>query len=95
MRVKKLAEGLLYICLLVLALQFCKENIYAYMGGKTQFYETWEPLTLIDLPTVAICLPPYEFIFPPEYKPTGYHLGKNIQIHAKVFEKDERTTQYK
>ena len=93
MRGRKLAEGLLYICLLILALQFCKENIYAYMGGKTQFYETWEPLTLIDLPTVAICLPPYEFIYPPEYKSTGYHLGENIQIHTKVFEKDEDTVQ--
>ena len=93
MRLRKLAEGLLYICLLVLALEFCKENVNDYMGGTTQYSETWEPLTVIDLPTVSVCLPPYDFIFPPEYKQTGYVLGENVLIHTKVFEKEEETVQ--
>ena len=94
MRVRSLAEGLFYLSLSVLALKFCKENIYDYMGGKTQYCEIQrEPLTLIDLPTLALCLPPAEFIYPPEYKQTGYILGENINILAKLHEKDEKTVQ--
>ena len=93
MKVRRLAEGLFYICLFVLALKFCKENINDYMGGRTHYCDTLEPLTLIDLPTLAICLPPTEFVYPPEYKQNGYILGENINILAKLHEKDEQTVQ--
>ena len=93
MRVRRLTEGLFYICLFVLALKFCKENINDYMSGRTHYCETSEPLTLIDLPSLAICLPPAEFVYPPEYKQNGYILGENVNILAKLHEKDEQTVQ--
>ena len=93
MRVRNLAKTLFYTCLLVLALQFCRQNINDYVGGRTQYSEFWEALTMVDLPILAVTLPPHEFIYPHDNQQTGYILGKNMQIHAKIFEKDETTVE--
>ena len=51
-------QGIFYLGLLALALIFCWKNVEEYMQGITDYAVTNEPITVEDLPTVCICLPP-------------------------------------
>ena len=91
MILKKLVGWLFYLCLLGLALDFCKENIIDYMDGKTYYSKTKKPLTSHDFPTLTICLPSLSFIYPPDSNQTSYNLGDNVDIVAKVVEEEDKT----
>ena len=50
---------------------------------------------MVDLPILAVTLPRHEFIYPHDNQQTGYILGRNMKIHAKIFEKIEKTVELK
>ena len=91
MVLKKLVGWLFYLCLLGLALDFCWENIIDYMDGKTYYSKTKKPLTSHDFPTLTICLPSLSVIYPSDSKQTRYNLGDNVDLVARVVEKEEKT----
>ena len=56
MKVRILLEALLYLLLLGFALEFCRIQILDFIDGGTGFTTREELISLIDLPTLTICL---------------------------------------
>ena len=55
MELRSIFPAFLYLLLLSPAVIFINKTIQQYLNGATTYSETQEPLTLSDLPTIAIC----------------------------------------
>ena len=55
LKLQWLLETVLYICLVIGALLFVKQNVEEYLEGSTSFSISQEPISLLDLPTLVIC----------------------------------------
>ena len=75
---------LFYIGLLVSSLSFLLDSFEVYLSEATDYSETYEPITLNDLPTVTLCLIDTHGW---NFEGMEFIHGKNIMIDAKFFEK--------
>ena len=81
LKLQWLLETVLYMCLVIGALLFVKQNVEEYLKGSTSFSISQEPISLLDLPTLVIC-----------YSTKNTHprkgvYGKHIFINAKLLGK--------
>ena len=90
---------LLCLCFLGGSISFVWPTIKEYHGGATSYIEGYEPVSLEDIPTVVTCFSfedfeEYRFMtftFPPNMSLFPMTYGKDVVIHATVFEKVNRT----
>ena len=81
LKLQWLLETVLYMCLVIGALLFVKQNVEEYLEGSTSFSISQEPISLLDLPTLVIC---YNTGNTQSLK--GVY-GKNLFLNAKLLGK--------
>ena len=83
MSTRKTLGVLAYLALLAIALVFCWHEVRSYINGNTDYSVSHRPLTMMDLPTLAICLPPAVQIFPVV---KNYIYGQNLLIYVSILD---------
>ena len=73
---------LLYLVLLLPAVIFVNQTINQYSSGATTYSEKQEPITLSDLPTIALCF---------DFGNTSLIYGVNVSITATLIERQNGT----
>ena len=89
-------ELALYGTLFCSGLVFVKQSFENYMGGRTDYSLTQEPISKGDLPTLSVCFTPIASYCRNDHQimeelPTEFEYGKNFQIFASVLERENKT----
>ena len=79
---RKVLGTLTYIALLIIALLFCWHEVKSFLNGNTNFSVSHRHLTMMDLPTLAVCLPS-AFSYPSREE---FTYGKNLLIYVSILE---------
>ena len=94
MELSHISSIALYLSSLVGSISFVWQTIIEFQNGATSYTETQEAVSLNDIPTIVICLSFEETsmnTFPEELSIFPITYGKEVVIHATIYEKENQS----